>query len=97
MIVCEEKKWVGGKKERITLYIILLSSLYYFIGLFILFYWVICKNKNYDVGWVVKWVGKIDKVVFKNAKLVFFFFFFFFYTSPNANAANHIKSFTFCL
>ena len=35
MIVCEEKKWEGGKKERIVLYIILLSSLYYFIGLYV--------------------------------------------------------------
>ena len=67
LCVKRKSEW-EEKKERITLYIILLSSLYYFIGLFILFYWVICKNKNYDVGWVVKWVGKIDKVVFEDIK-----------------------------
>ena len=35
MIVCEEKKWMGGKRERIILNIILLCSLYYFIGLYV--------------------------------------------------------------
>ena len=34
----------------------------------IVFYWVVCKNKNWDVWWVVKWVGKLDKIVFKDAK-----------------------------
>ena len=29
---------------------------------------VVCKNKNWDVEWVVKWVGKIDKVVFEDVK-----------------------------
>ena len=58
MIVCEEKKWVERKSERIILYIILLSSLYYFIELYV-------KIKT---GWVVKWVYKIDKVVFKDVK-----------------------------
>ena len=57
MIVCEEKKWVGGKWERIVL---------------LLFYWIVCKNKNWNVGWVVKWVGKINKIVFKDAKWVLF-------------------------
>ena len=61
MIVCEEKKWMGGKRERIILNIILLCSLYYFIGLYV-------KIKNWDVGWVVKWVSKINKVVFEHAK-----------------------------
>ena len=45
MIVCEEKKWVGGKRERIIFYIMLLGSLYYFIGLYVL-----KKKKNRDVG-----------------------------------------------
>ena len=30
----------------------------------IVFGWDV-KNKNWDVGWVVKWYCKIDKVVFK--------------------------------
>ena len=29
---------------------------------------VVCKNKNWDVEWVVKWVGKIDKVVSEDVK-----------------------------
>ena len=44
----------------------------------LLFYWVVCKNKNSDVGWVLKWVGKVDKVVFEDA--------IFFLASPDANA-----------
>ena len=32
MVVCEEKKRVGGTRERIILFIILLDNLYYFIG-----------------------------------------------------------------
>ena len=35
MVVCEEKKWEGGKRGRIALYIILLCSLYFFIGLYV--------------------------------------------------------------
>ena len=41
---------------------------------FLLFYYVVniilldCKNKNWDVGWVVKWVGKINKMVFEDVK-----------------------------
>ena len=35
--------------------------------------------------WVVKWVGKIDKVVFEDKKYIFFFFFF---ASSNASALN---------
>ena len=72
MIVCEEKKWVGGKRERIIFYIMLLGSLYYFIGLYVL-----KKKKKQrcrDVGWIVKWVSKIDKVVFENAKLLLLLF-----------------------
>ena len=61
MIVCEEKKWMGGKRERIILNIILLCNLYYFIGLYV-------KIKNWDVRWVVKWVSKINKIVFEDAK-----------------------------
>ena len=48
MVVCEEKKRVGGKRERIVLFIILLGSLYYFIGLY-----VKVKFEMY-VGWVIK-------------------------------------------
>ena len=32
------------------------------------------KNKKLDVGWVVKWRVKVDKVAFECAKWVFFFF-----------------------
>ena len=39
----------------------------------LLFYWVVCKNKNWNVGCIVRWVGKIDKVMFKDVKYVFFF------------------------
>ena len=35
MIVCEEKKIVGGKREIKIIFIILLDSLYYFIGLYV--------------------------------------------------------------
>lgn len=35
VIVCEKKKMVGGKREIRILFIILLSSLYYFIRLYI--------------------------------------------------------------
>ena len=35
VIVCEEKNIVGRKKEIIILFIILLSCLYHFIGLYI--------------------------------------------------------------
>ena len=64
----------GKKRENKIIFIILLDSLYYF-------YWIVCKNKNWDVGWVVKWVSKIDKIAFEDAK----YFFFFFFTSPTAN------------
>ena len=33
--MCEEKKRVGGKRERIILFIFLLGSLYYFIVLYV--------------------------------------------------------------
>ena len=33
------------------------------------------KNKKLDVGWIVKWCVKINKVVFECVKWVFFFFF----------------------
>ena len=48
------------------------------IGQFILFYWVVCKNKNWDVGCIVGWVGKIDKVMFEDVNR-------YFYTSPIAS------------
>ena len=35
MVVCEEKKIVGGKREIKILFIILLGSLYYFIRLYV--------------------------------------------------------------
>ena len=35
MVVWEEKKIVGGKREIRILFIILLGSLYYFIGLYV--------------------------------------------------------------
>ena len=35
MIVCKEKKIVGGKKEIKIPFITLLGSLYYFIGLYV--------------------------------------------------------------
>ena len=38
MVVCEEKKRVEKKREKST-FIILLRSLYYFVGLYV-------KNKN---------------------------------------------------
>ena len=61
MIVCEEKKIVRGKKEIRILFIILLGSLYYFIELYV----------NRDVGWIVKWVSKIDKIVFFFYTIIF--------------------------
>ena len=51
-----KKKIVEEKREN--------NTFYYFIRWFILFYRVVCKNKNYDVEWVVKWIDKIDKVMF---------------------------------
>ena len=53
MIVCEGKKWVGGKIEN--------SILYYFIELYV-------KKKKWNVRWVIKWVVKIDKIVFEDVK-----------------------------
>ena len=44
------------------------NTFYYFIRWFILFYWIVCKNKNWDVGWILKWIGKIDKIVFDDTK-----------------------------
>ena len=41
---------------------------------FLLFYYVVniilldFKNKNWDVGWVVKWVGIINEMVFEDVK-----------------------------
>ena len=35
MVLCEEKKIVGEKKEKIILFIILLGDLYYFIELYV--------------------------------------------------------------
>ena len=35
MVVCEEKKRMRGKRKRIVFFIILLGSLYYFIGLYV--------------------------------------------------------------
>ena len=35
MVVGEEKKRLGGKREKRVVYIILLGSLYYFIGLYV--------------------------------------------------------------
>ena len=32
------------------------------IFLFILFYWVGCKNKNLDVGCIIKWAGKKSSI-----------------------------------
>ena len=26
--------------------------------------WIVLKNKKWNVWWVVKWYGKIDKVIF---------------------------------
>ena len=40
---------------------------------FILFNWVVYKNKNRDVGCIAKCVAKINKVVFQNVKYVFFY------------------------
>ena len=42
VVVCEEKKIVRGKRDK--------NIFYYFIMQFILFYWVVCKNKNLNVG-----------------------------------------------
>ena len=42
--------------------IILISCLYYFR-------WSDKKNRTFDIGCIVKWGGKIDKVVFWGVKL----------------------------
>ena len=64
---------MGGRCSSHTLssyfFFFLLGSLYYFIGLYV-------KIKigmfgvllNGDVGYIVGWVGKIDKVVFGDVK-----------------------------
>ena len=44
------------------------------IGQFILFYWIVYKNKNWDVSCIVRCVDKIDKIVFKDIKYAFFFY-----------------------
>ena len=53
-----------GREDRETIFYIFL----YYLIVFILFDWVVCKNKNWDVEYIVKWVSKIDKVVFENVK-----------------------------
>ena len=47
------------KEERyeLLIYVILLGNLYYHNELYV-------KNKTWNVGCIVKWVIKIDKVVF---------------------------------
>ena len=81
--MCEEKRIVGGKRQK--------NFLFYFIMEFILFYWVVCTNKNWDVRWVVKWISKIDKLMFEDANK--FFFFFSFSASLDASALRvEIKS-----
>ena len=42
------------------------------IGQFILFYYIVKKKKNWDVKCIVRWVDKIDKIMFKDIKYVFF-------------------------
>ena len=58
-----------GKKKENNTFIILLGSLYYFIGLYV----------KIKIGSrrVVKWVGKIDKVVFEDAIYLFIYLFIF--------------------
>ena len=80
--MCEEKRRVGEKRQK--------KFLFYFIMEFILFYWVVCTNKNWNVRWVVKWIGKIDKLMFEDANK---FFFFSFSASLDASALRvEIKS-----
>ena len=43
------------------------------------YYGVVCKNRNWDVSWVVKWYSKIDKIGFYGVKWNYF-------GIPNANA-----------
>ena len=46
-----------------------------------------CKNKNWDEGWVVKWVSKINKMLFEDAIYIYIYIYIFIYlASPNANA-----------
>ena len=67
MIVGEERE---REREK--------NIFYYFIRQFILFYQVVCKNKNQDVWCIVGWVSKIDKIVSGDVKYVFYFYFYFF-------------------
>ena len=56
----EERQWIG-ERELNFFYIICWCSLYYFNKLHI-------KNRNWDIGWFVKWDGKINKINFKGVK-----------------------------
>ena len=47
--------------KSLSSFIILMSCLYYFK-------WSGKKNRTFDVGRMVKWSGKIDKIVFWGAK-----------------------------
>ena len=59
LVCCHRRERQRGRRgrERIVIYIILLCSLYYFIGLYV-------KIKKGDVKCIVKWVDKIDKIAF---------------------------------
>ena len=36
----------------------------------------VCQNKNWDVGSLVKWVGKVDKVVFMDVIYIYIYIFY---------------------
>ena len=61
---------MGEKREKQIFFfiynIIWLCNLYFF-------YWDICKNRNWNVGWVVKHDSKIEKIVFEDVKYVCFY------------------------
>ena len=51
-------------KKGQTMYIIDLFIL--FIGIVYIILMIICKNRNWNIYWVVKWEGKIDKIGFED-------------------------------
>ena len=54
------EKTSGGKRGRIIFFIILLGGLYYFIELHVKIT-------------IIKWIGKIDKIVFEDAIYIYIF------------------------
>lgn len=62
-----------GRKWSNLYYVILLYNLYYFIEFYIKIKAEIYKNKSWDIEWIIKWVNKINKIMFEHIPYVFIY------------------------